>query len=716
MRRPSSPRARPWRATVIVSLFAVAVVAAAGSGWWYARESPPHQGPIVLISIDGIPAADLPVYGGQRSDTPAIEALAADAVVFERAYSHSPQTLPAHASILSGQLPIEHGVRDDAGFALDADVRTLPELLRNRGFATGAAVSTFLLRREAGVARGFAFFDAELPHDPTTDAPVVERQGPLTVDAAERWMETQDGQRFFLFVQVNELHADLAVTRLTQLLKERRLYNDATIVLVGDRGDVGSGTSLDERALRVPLLVKQPGREGAGRRVSVAVQHVDLLPTILDLVRAPVPADLHGRSLRAALDDDEAGLPEQPIYAEALTAYYRFGGDPVFAVAGGQYRLLRGFGEEEELTAIAPRAGEAPGSGESGEAGRLRTLLDELVESSPPGRSSPLATDEEERLALLGYLVNLRLAHEADTGLEGDTQKSLVEAHRAAAVLIGQKRYSAGIRALQALAQQHARLAPLHYQIGALLVRTGRLEEAIAAFRRAQELRPDAADVSLALAGALLRTGQSGLAQEEVESAIALAPADDPRALATAHEMGARVALERKDPEAAMMHAEAAQGADPAAPVPAFVQGRLLYDDGRYEDAAAAFETAADAAREHDRPLADLHLYFGESLANLDRYADAEAQFREELRAFPRNIQAYTSLAMLYRASNRDEAVEDVLNDLVSATPTPEGYAVAARLWTILGDPSRAEALRSDARVRFRDDPSPALLPRDGRR
>jgi tetratricopeptide (TPR) repeat protein len=635
--------------------------------------------------------------------------------VFERAYSHSPQTLPAHASILSGQLPFEHGVRDDAGFALDADVRTLPELLRNRGFTTGAAVSTFLLRRESGVAQGFAFFDGELPQEAGTEAPAVERQGTLTVEAAERWMEKQNDQRFFLFVQVNGLHADLAVTRLTQSLRQRELYDDATIVLVGDRGDVASGTSLDERALRVPLLVKQPDREGAGRRVIVPVKHVDLLPTILDLVRAPIPDGLRGRSLRAVLDDDEATLPEQPIYAEAMTARYRFGGYPIFGVADARYRYVRGVGEE--LTAIAPPGGDAAaGGGESSEAGRLRAILDDLLEHSSPGGTSPPAMGEEERLALLGYLVNLRLAPEPAIGLDAATQTSLVEAHRAAAILIGQKKYSAGIRALQAMAQRHSRLAPLHYQIGALLVRTGRLEEAIAAFRRAQELRPDAADVSLALADALLRTGQDNAAQEEVENAIALAGAGNPRGLSAAHEMASRVALAREDAEAAIDHAEAAQAADPAMPVPAFVRGRLLYDEGRYADAATAFETAVEALRANDRAVADLHLFYGESLARLDRYADAEAQFRQELRAFPRNIQAYTSLAMLYHASNRDASVEDVLNELVAATPTPEGYNLAARLWTILGDRSRAEALRSDARVRFRDDPSLALLGRDGRR
>jgi tetratricopeptide (TPR) repeat protein len=150
--------------------------------------------------------------------------------------------------------------------------------------------------------------------------------------------------------------------------------------------------------------------------------------------------------------------------------------------------------------------------------------------------------------------------------------------------------------------------------------------------------------------------------------------------------------------------------------MPAFVRGRLFYEAGDYAKAADAFEQAVEASPDGDAPLAELHLYLGDSLAHLDRYPEAEAQYRAELRSFPRNIQAYTSLAMLYRASNRDAAMEDVLNELVSATPTPEGYGVAVRLWTILGERTRAEALRTDARTRFRGDPSLALLGRDARR
>ena len=95
MNKGSVTKMRPLVAAAIVSAFAVAVAGAAATGWWFARESPPHQGPIVLITADGLPAAALPLYGAPSTDTPAIDLLASDSVVFDRAYAQSPQTLPA---------------------------------------------------------------------------------------------------------------------------------------------------------------------------------------------------------------------------------------------------------------------------------------------------------------------------------------------------------------------------------------------------------------------------------------------------------------------------------------------------------------------------------------------------------------------------------------------------------------------------------------------
>src|SRR5678809_250746 len=236
---------RRWHAAIIITLFFAAVAGSAAVGWWYARESPAHQGPILLISIGGLPATELASYGAERTDTPAIDALAQESIVFERAYTHSPQTLPAHASMLTGQLPPEHGVRDEAGFTLPAGARTLAELLRNRGFTAGAAVSSFLLRPQSGLSQGFSFFDAEIPAPNVDEVPAVEREGALTIDAAERWIQMRSGQRFFLFVQVDGRDADTAVARLSAALKQRRLYEGSTILVVGDHGEAGSGMSLD---------------------------------------------------------------------------------------------------------------------------------------------------------------------------------------------------------------------------------------------------------------------------------------------------------------------------------------------------------------------------------------------------------------------------------------------------------------------------------------
>ena len=202
---------------------------------------------------------------------------------------------------------------------------------------------------------------------------------------------------------------------------------------------------------------------------------------------------------------------------------------------------------------------------------------------------------------------------------------------------------------------------------------------------------------------------------EQAAVAVMLAEDEGPPEMFAAHEMAARVALVSGDKEAA----PARRGSARSRPLDArtavragtaALRRRAVREGGGQLRAGGDGADGAPSITGRPAPV----LWESRSRVSIG-YDEAESQFREELRDFPRSIQAYTSLAMLYRASNRDAAVEDVLNELVASTPTPEGYGVAARLWTILGDPSRAEALRSDARTRFRGDPSLALLGRGGR-
>jgi len=351
-------------------------------------------------------------------------------------------------------------VRDDAGFVLKDEVRTLPELLRNRGFRTGAALQSTLLRREAGLAQGFAFLAAA--PDPSAD----DGNGSI-VDAAEQWARSQRDQRYFLLLQVDENDAESAVTRLTQLLKDRRLYDEATIIFIGERGKGGAGGALDESTLHVPLVIKQPANEAAGRRVLSPVQQIDLLPTILDFVRAPIPGGLHGRSLRTVIDSG-TGLAAQPIYSESLAGYYRFGGTPLYALTTDKYRYLRA-GDDQML---ALDGGDAP-SDHAAEP--LRAALDRVLGSARPPAPASIAPADEERLAQAGYLPGLPPARADDVTLDSVEQEAVADAHRAAAVLTGERMFSAAITMLQSIARAHPKLASVHYQIGMLLARSGRV-------------------------------------------------------------------------------------------------------------------------------------------------------------------------------------------------------------------------------------------------
>ena len=698
MRNPTPSTRRGWQATLIISLFFLAVAAAAGTGWWYARESPPHQGPIVLISVEALRARQLPAYGGAQTATPAIDALAADGVLFTRAYSHSPYTLPAHASLLTGQLPFEHGVRYDAGYALEDQARTMAEQLQNRGFATGGAVSSFLLRRQTGLAQGFSYFNADLPAAEPGNEPGVERDGLATFSAAEQWLRLQSGQRYFLFIEVNSSNADAVVSKLVQHLKDRGLYDGATIVLTAAHGDT-AGARLDDRSLAIPLIVKQPEGEGAGRNVSVPVQLIDVAPTLLDLVRAPVPGNLRGRSLRPILDDEDGEIGSTPIFAESLDAAFRTGGPPVYAVTFEGYRLTRG---ATEVVAKVDEAAAQDSLDETARAARLRAALDRLLERTEIKAAEAIPPDLEGAYAAAGYIPTLRLLREPAGPADPEVQATMVDAHRAAVRLVAAQQYGQAAASLKRLSDAHGGLPPVQFQVGALLARTGRFGDAIAAFLAAMTARPDDPEVPTAIANTHLRARALEDASAAATDAIARAEKTAiPQFLADAHEVALRIALARRDSEAALMHAQAAEAADPSRPFTAFARGRLAYENGMYEEALTLLTDATRAARDRVPQIRELHQALGDTLAQMDRFADAETEFKEELRLFPDSVNAYASLAMLYRASNREDAVEQTIADLLAAAPTSEGYATAARLWTIVGERARADAIRADARRRF---------------
>lgn len=395
-----------WRYRLVVALIWCAVLAAAAAGWRYARTSGPAFGPLVIVSVEGLRADHLPAYGYTKVHTPAIDALVADSVVFDRAYAHSALTLPSHVSLLSGLLPFQSGVRDEIGFAVRDDLPLVPRLLHKRGFKTGGMVSSYLLRKETGLGAAFGFYDDELAAETGSGGVAAARDGAGTLKVAEHWIDSIGTGRFFLFLhlegpsdaalskQAGRLspydarvaYADELVAELVAFLKKRGLYSGGVLVLtsdhgeaLGDHGEQGHGLFAYEPVIHVPLIVKSPRRDGGGRHSSALVQHIDIAPTLLDMVGAPRPSGLKGRSLRGVLDSPTGTLPLRQVYSEALGGYYRFGWAPVQSLTGDRYRYVRAARPELYDVLQDPRERADLVETNAAEAETLRAALEKLA-------------------------------------------------------------------------------------------------------------------------------------------------------------------------------------------------------------------------------------------------------------------------------------------------------------------------------------------------
>lgn len=668
---------------ILVTVTLCGALAAFG-GWRFAKASAPVNGPIVLISIDSLRADRLPAYGYPGGRAPVISALAADGIVFERAYSHVPQTTPAHASLLTGRLPFETGVRDVAGFTLPGSIRTVAEVLRDRGFATGGIVSSLLLRKESGLARGFAFFDDELPPaDSGAPDSWLLRDGSETERVAEHWLDSIGTSRAFLFLQLAEPHAphsapdrfadlspydgevayaDEIVGRLVSYLKAHQLYDRSTIILLsdhgeglGDHGEDGHGLLLFDESLRIPMIVKLPAGEGAGRHVTSVAQHIDIVPTILDLAKAPRIAGLRGRSLMPLVSGD--ATTDAAVYSESLFGSYRFGWTPLTSLIVGRYQLLAS-GERSQLFDLeeAPSqrvdvAGDHPDV-----VATLRTRLAEFTASGPGLAPTPVTRTDRERHEALGYVGvpgSVPSAGATDDSLD---RAVFVERYRTAVRLGRTDEWPAALDDYRRLTREEPEMVDLWMHLAQLAARHERHDAALEAYRRVMTLEPASVLGHLGAASSLLRLRKPDDAATRAHEVIALTAVDAVQK-AEAHEILARVALSRDDLMTAVQEAESAQAADPRRPVVAFVDGQIALSQKRYSDAADAFDEALESAKSSGRaPLADLRVLAAEAYTRLDRLADAEALLNAELSAFPANPRARSALQALLSTRARTRA------------------------------------------------------------
>jgi arylsulfatase A-like enzyme len=400
------PSVRLVLATLFVAVFIAGAVVGCSS------EAPEETRPLsgVLITVDTLRSDRLGAYGYAAARTPAIDEFAAEGAPFENVYCDIPWTTASMASIMTGRFSTEHGLQEP-WLRLPEGQLTVAEVFRDHGYNTSAVVGIFSLDSVYGLDQGFDSYDDDfsLPavvlQDRSPDTKIdlkisddlteysrlaeaklhndaYKEDGAVT-DSALAWLAANKDEPFFLWVHyfgpherliftegsrdnksrmVAEYDRDLAGTdralgRLLKGIDHFGLRSNTLVVLsadhgksLGERGSVGHGRNVYEPEVRIPLLVRLPGRVNAGMRAPQVMRSVDIFPTLLDYAGIETPNRIAGRSVRSVIDGNE--LTDRlafmdlnvvtPTLLDDESGDHLFGGVRFQALRNGRWKLVKG--------------------------------------------------------------------------------------------------------------------------------------------------------------------------------------------------------------------------------------------------------------------------------------------------------------------------------------------------------------------------------------
>jgi choline-sulfatase len=503
---------------------------------------------IVLITLDSARADRMGFLGG-HAKTLALDALAKDSLVFERAYAQAPLTVVSHATLLTGTYPQTHQVTE-FGAPLPSSLPYLPDLLRAQGYRAAAFVGSIDLDPKNGLApgfeRGFALYDAGfLPPEPgAAGTPSSNRRADQVIARATAWIAKPGQTPVFLWVHLVDpaiassssydsaiASIDTALAKLIAALKASKLYDDALIVVAADHGQsLGAhgedthGIFLYDETIHVPLVMKLPKAQMA-KHVTSRVGLVDVAPTMLEVAGVPVPSQMQGQSLLRIAK--AAAAPDQPVYSRSDFPQRGFGWSSLESWRAGKYLYIRA--PKPELYDLSADPGATKNLAASSKA-TLETIAAQLDSFdhhfTQGGKTAELTSSEMQKLASLGY-VGLQKSSSTNTAATGTDPKDEIafsnKSQDALAALNAGSAEKAGSIAQPLVASQpNAYLA--QYVLGVALALQQKYPQAVEHLHKAIEVQPDSAWAHFYMGSSLLKTGDFKTAAVHLEIAATRLP------------------------------------------------------------------------------------------------------------------------------------------------------------------------------------------------
>jgi arylsulfatase A-like enzyme/Tfp pilus assembly protein PilF len=726
MRRPQegAPAQPPKRAALRrLLLGAVALATAIGAALLLGRSGGGRGRPlggglnVLLVTLDTTRADRLGCYGYRGAKTARLDRLAAEGVRFENAFTDAPITLPSHASLLTGLYPFEHGVRNNGNFYLPDRFETLATVLRKRGYRTAAFVSSFILDRRYGLARGFESYDDRMDEAAVLGSSwEAERRGDRTALACIRWLEGYAGQGaaapFFVWLHLYDPHepyrpppplrdlfvdrpydgeiafTDLAVASVLEKLAQLGLLDRSLVAVVADHGeslgDHGEETHsmfLYESAIRVPLILWRPGVLPAGKVVASPVRTLDLAPTILDILGEPPLAAPHARSLRGAIDGP---LRERPpaVYAETYVPKFYMNGAALRVLREDRFKLIDA--PRPELYDLAHDPGETQNrfEDEPAIAGRLRAELERLTAGGDAAMSRRRVDDEAvEKLKALGYLASEDEMARTTRDEEGKDPKDLIAVFnrlRRAERAARDHRFEDALPILRAVVAEEPRNAFAHMLLGSTHMGMRQYAPAIQQFQAYVALVPTSSQAHQSMAVGYANLGDQTSALREAGSALALYPH-----LSDARVLRAGILSVHGRRAEAVQELRAAVATDPEKPLLRLDLAEVLLDAGQAGEAEAEYRTVL----KQDPAFAPALAGLGALLARRDALEEASGALRRALEVDPRQDEARFTLAQVLERQGRAAEARAEYERLARAADTSSAVRDAAK--KRLGPPTR---------------------------
>ncbi len=666
--------AKTARCALLIVLLAAAAAAQTASRT-PARKRPvaPARRPnVLLVTIDTVRADHVGCYGSDKAKTPTIDALAHDGVLFERALSQVPLTWPSHVTMLTGTYPFHNGVQDFSGQPLAPEFRSVAQAFQDHGYATAAVISSFVLNRSWGLARGFAHYDDAFAGNAFLEAGVglVERKATESVDHSIAWLSHRPAKPFFFWLHLYDPHsgydppepfhseyrdhlydgeiayADSQLGRLIAWLKQNHLYDNTAIVLasdhgesLGEHGEKEHGFFLYNATLQVPLVIKPVAPGPGGERVSDVVEITAVAPTLLKLA---------GIADRISSQFDTASLLPKPkleaAYSETMYPFSSFGWSPLRSVEGGDYHYIEAPrpelynvqndpGEKHNLIAAQP----ATAAALKQQLGKRVTLRASARPAVGPA-ADPAVT---EKLRALGYLAYRSPVPSSalDKPLPDPKDKiGVLESILHASDLLRAGKSTEAAAVLKQVQAEDPNLYVIPFMLGEEALDRENWAEASAQLQKCLQLNPEFDQAMTALGRSLHEQGQDAEAETWVRKAIKINSSN----FRAWYELGWIQA--RAKPNEALVALRKTIEIDPNFALPYREMGMIEFQAKDYANAAQHLQRAVELGL--SKPY--LLNYLGIAYSRTGKLEKAVASYRQALEQMPDLAEAHLNLGFAY--------------------------------------------------------------------